>query len=137
MTDQPQPDPRQINRVFTLMGSSFVNGAGQIIDKLRPNQMLTLKRQPENLHDKNAVLLILGQRALGWVPRGVAAEIAPIMDAGIPVIVRKTPPLPRFGAFKGIFELAYVPPLETPTEEKPNVPDESSAGPAAEPGKSV
>lgn len=135
MVDKPTIDPRQVNKVFTLMGSSFITGAGGLIDRLKPNQVLELRRQHNNEHDKNAVLVIWASRALGWVPRGLAAEIAPLMDAGVSVIVRKAPPLPRFGAFKGVFELAYVPPEEK--KEDPNVANESSAGAPAEPGQGI
>jgi hypothetical protein len=54
-------------------------------------------------------MVTAGQRALGYLPRQLAAEIAPLMDQGVPVIVRKAPPLPRFGAYRGILELAYIP----------------------------
>lgn len=103
-------DPRQVNKTFSLMGSSFINGAGTLIDKLRSGQVLALKRQPTNEHDTNAVLVMWGARPLGWLPRQLASKIAPIMDSGVEVIVRKSPPMPKFGAFRGIFELAYIPP---------------------------
>lgn len=103
-------DPRQINKSFTIMGSSFVNGATGLIDRLKPGQMLALLRQPNNPADKNAIAIMWGSRGLGWIPRGLAAEIAPLMDSGISVIVRKAAPLPSFGAYRGILELAYIPP---------------------------
>lgn len=117
-------DPRQVEKTFTLMGSSFISGAGQLIDKLKPASPLTLKRQPENKADTNAVLVVLaGTRALGWLPRQLAAEIAPLLDSNVNVIVRKAPPLAKFGAYRGIFELAYV-----PNEEVPNA-DQQAASP--------
>lgn len=112
-------DPRQITKSFTLMGSSFIPGAGGLIDKLKSGQPLALLRQPNNEHDKNAVLVMWGKRPLGYLPRQLAAEVAPMMDADVPVIVRKSPPLPNFGAYRGILELAYVPP-EPASEQKPN-----------------
>lgn len=119
-------DPRQITKSFTIMGSSFITGAGALIDRLRPNQALVLIRQPTNEHDANAVLITWGQRSLGWVPRNLAAEIAPFLDRGVNVICRKAPPLPKFGAYRGVLELAYVPP-----EESTNA-DQSESGPPAE-----
>lgn len=104
-------DPRQIQKSFTIMGSSFLPGSSQLIDRLKPNQRLALKREPDNKADANAVLVMWGDRRLGWLPRQLASDVAPIMDAGISVIVRKAPPLPKFGAYRGILELAYVPPL--------------------------
>lgn len=100
----------QVNKSFTLMGSSFIPGAGALIDRLKANQPLDLLREPTNEHDANAIKVMWGQQQLGWLPRGLAATIAPIMDAGVKVICRKAPPLPRFGSYRGILELAYVPP---------------------------
>jgi hypothetical protein len=108
----------QINKSFTIMGSSFIGGAGALIDRLKPNQMLALAREPTNQYDANAVRIMWGERALGFLPRKLAAEIAPIMDAGISVIVRKASPLKSFGAYRGILELAYFPPEP---KEVPNV----------------
>lgn len=102
-------DPRQVNKSFTIMGSSFIPGASGLIERLKPGQPLKLLRQPNNVADKNAVAIMWGSRGLGFVPRGLAAEIAPIMDSGIAIIVRKAPPLPNFGAYRGILELAYIP----------------------------
>lgn len=102
-------DPRQVTKSFTIMGSSFIPGATMLIDRLKPGQMLAFLRQPNNPADPNAVAVMWGNRGLGFMPRGLAAEIAPIMDSGIEVIVRKAPPLPKFGAFRGILELAYIP----------------------------
>lgn len=122
-------DPGQINRTFTLMGSSFIGGAGALIDRLKPNVVLTLRRFPTNKHDANAVVVLWGESALGYVPRGLAAEIAPQMDSGVQVICRKAPPLPRFGAYRGVLELAYIPKLkqEVPddSEQATGAPDES------------
>lgn len=119
-------DPRQVNKSFTIMGSSFVPGAGALIDKLKPNQRIELLREPTNEHDKNAVKVMWGNRQLGWLPRGLAAAIAPLIDSGVNVIVRKAPPLPKFGAYRGVLELAYIPPL--PTQDVPNADSEQGAG---------
>lgn len=105
-------DPRQVNQSFTIMGSSFVPGAGALIDRLKPNQRLALVREPSNKHHANAVRIMWGDRLLGWVPRGLADTIAPLMDSVVNVIVRKAPPLPKFGAYRGVLELAYIPPSE-------------------------
>lgn len=103
-------DPNQVNKTFSIMGSSFIGGAQQYIERLRANQPLTLKREPDNPKHSNAIAIFWGNHKLGWVPRQLADEIAPYMDADVTVICRKAPPMPRFGAFKGILELAYIPP---------------------------
>lgn len=121
-------DPRQVNQTFTLMGSSFITGAATLIDKLKAGQMLALRREPTNKHDRNAVLVVWGSRALGYLPRQLAEQVAPLIDGGVNVIVRKAAPLPGFGAYRGILELAYIPP-ETTTEEVPNDSEPSASAP--------
>lgn len=118
----------QVNKSFTIMGSSFVPGAGALIDKLKANQPIRLVREPNNPADKNAVMVVWDKRQLGWLPRGLAAVIAPLMDAGVDVIARKAPPLVGFGAYRGILELAYVPP--EPKEASDG--DKPSAGASGE-----
>jgi hypothetical protein len=95
-----------------------VNASNQIKD-LKINQPLTLVRQKDNPADTNAVMVMWGQFALGFLPRGLAAKIAPLMDAGVKVICRKAP-----NALYGVCQLAYIPPDEP--KELPNgepVPD--------------
>lgn len=118
-------DPRQINKPFTIMGSSFVPGAGALIDRLKPNQEIALVREPTNPVHTNAIKVMLGLSPLGWLPRGLADELAPLMDSGVKIICRKAPPLPRFGAYRGVLELAYIPPE---TKEVPNADPEQAAG---------
>ena len=48
-----------------------------------PGSTLTLRRDPGNEHDPNAIaVLTSGGEQLGWVPREVAAELAGNLDAG-------------------------------------------------------
>jgi hypothetical protein len=106
-------DPRQIQKTFAIMGSSFIPGASGLIDKLtnRIGLLLDLKREPKNPADPNAVAIFWGGYKLGWVPRGLAAEIAPFMDSGVSVICRKAAGVAGFkGVVRGVLELAYIPP---------------------------
>ena len=59
---------------------------------------LQLRRDPDNEHDPNAIQVLAGGRQLGWVPRELAAELAPELDAGRPwsaVLLREHRPSPR------------------------------------------
>jgi hypothetical protein len=48
-----------------------------------PGAALTLRREPDNEHDANAIaVLTAGGEQAGWVPREVAAAVAPGLDAG-------------------------------------------------------
>jgi len=106
---------------FTIVGSTFFPGASQAIERLMPGQRLLLMRQPTNKHNANAVAVIGQVRRplsldsdrvqLGYLPRQLAAEIAPVMDAGIKVIARKAA-----NRLYGVSELAFNPPPEQPKE---------------------
>jgi len=43
---------------------------------------LALRRDPGNEHDPNAIQVLAGAGQVGWVPRDLAAELAPELDAG-------------------------------------------------------
>lgn len=70
-----------------------------------PGQRLELRRDPENEHDPNAIAVHPdgGGEQLGWVPRELAAELAPQLDAGrswAAVVLReqrRSPRDPRHG----------------------------------------
>lgn len=51
-----------------------------------PDFTYDLKREPDNPHDPNAVLVTFGPFDLGYLPRPVAQVVAPLMDAGIELI---------------------------------------------------
>lgn len=69
-------------RQVSIVGSSFYPGAGNWIAKLSPGQKLRVEREPNNQYDANAIAVYIFQQKLGHFPRGFAAEVAPIMDAG-------------------------------------------------------
>lgn len=64
------------------MGSSFYQGAGTRIAGLGLGQKLRAVREPTNQYDTNAVAVFVLNQQLGHFPRGFAAEVAPLMDAG-------------------------------------------------------
>jgi hypothetical protein len=76
----------KVSRQVSITGSTFYLNATALIKNLKPGDALTLKREPELKYDKNAVAVYLpskfGDKQLGYVPRGLAADLAPIMDAG-------------------------------------------------------
>jgi hypothetical protein len=72
----------RVQRQVQIMGSSFYPGAGTRIAGLGLGQRLSLKREPDNKFDKNAVAVYVFNQQLGHFPRGFAAEIAPLIDAG-------------------------------------------------------
>ena len=68
-------------------------------DELAPGAPLTLRREPANEHDPNAIVVLAASGAqAGWVPREVAAQIAPALDAGrswAAVVLRERRASPR------------------------------------------
>ena len=55
-------------------------------DALAPGNPLELRREPGNEHDANAIAVHAGGAQVGFVPRELAAELAPELDAGAPVV---------------------------------------------------
>jgi hypothetical protein len=51
-------------------------------DAVAPGSPLELRRDPANEHDPNAIMVLAGGAQAGWVPRELAAELAPLLDAG-------------------------------------------------------
>ena len=55
-------------------------------EAVEPGRPLELRRDPDNEHDPNAIAVHPegGVAQLGWVPREVAVDLAPALDAGRP-----------------------------------------------------
>jgi hypothetical protein len=73
-------------------------------DAAAPGRPLELRRDPANEHDPSAIAVhVAGGDQVGWVPREVAAELAPELDAGRPWSAavlreqRRSPRDPRHG----------------------------------------
>ena len=67
-------------------------------DAAAPGQPLELRRDPDNEHDPHAIAVLAGGEQVGWVPRELAAEIAPQLDRGAPwsaIVLREHRPSPR------------------------------------------
>src|SRR4051812_26909584 len=68
-------------------------------DDVAPGAPLELRRDAGKPHDANAIAVhAAGGAQVGWVPREVAAEIAPALDAGKPwsaVLLRERRASPR------------------------------------------
>jgi hypothetical protein len=68
--------------VSSIVGTTFYHGAGSLLQRLRPGSPLRIVRQPTNRYDKNAIAVYWSNTPLGHLPRSLAAELAPKMDAG-------------------------------------------------------
>ena len=56
--------------------------------QLRPGQSLTLRREPENLHDELAIAVHAGGVKFGYLPRRLNEIPANLMDSGRRVVAR-------------------------------------------------
>lgn len=92
-------------RVAGIAGAAAHHADALAADAAAPGRALELRRDPDNVHDPNAIAVHgRGGEQLGWVPRELAAELAPLIDAGerwSAVVLREqreSPRDPRRGA---------------------------------------
>jgi HIRAN domain len=87
-------------RVAGVAGARLHHSAALDSEDVAPGRPLELRRDPANPHDPNAIAVhaVGGGEQVGWVPREVAAELAPEIDAGRPwsaVVLREQRDSPR------------------------------------------
>ena len=70
-----------------LAGSQF-HALPDVVAKIRVGDSLTLKRQPDNPHDSNAIQVLWQGQLLGFVPRRENKAVARAMDRGEPLVAR-------------------------------------------------
>jgi len=70
-----------------LAGFQYYGGK-QLWDDMKIGDVLTLVREPENVHDANAVRVEWNSHRLGYVPRRENSDVARQMDRGAPVKAR-------------------------------------------------
>ncbi|MBK7564377.1 MAG: HIRAN domain-containing protein [Propionivibrio sp.] len=64
-----------------LAGSQYYSAA-KMWNKIKPGDRLTLTREPDNRHDRNAVRVDWNGHQLGYVPRAENRAVARALDAG-------------------------------------------------------
>jgi len=80
--DAPELAARGL-RVCAVAGAARHHGGALASDAAEPGRSLALRRDPGNAHDPNAIAVEAADgEQLGWVPRELAAELAPRLDAG-------------------------------------------------------
>jgi HIRAN domain len=100
--DAPELSERGL-RVMGVAGAGSHHADAIESDAVAPGRPLELRRDPDNEHDPNAIAVHAGGAQVGWVPREVAAELAPELDQGRPwsALVlreqRRSPRDPRHG----------------------------------------
>jgi hypothetical protein len=92
-------------RVAGVAGAAQHHAEALAGEDVAPGRGLELRRNPGNEHDPNAIAVYPagGGEQVGWVPRDLAVELAPELDAGRPwaaVVLRdqrRSPRDPRHG----------------------------------------
>ena len=79
--------PAQAESVKILVQSSPLAGSqfyavARVWDEIRPGDRLTLTREPDNRHDRNAVRVDWNGQQLGYLPRAENRAVARALDAG-------------------------------------------------------
>jgi hypothetical protein len=97
--DAPELAARGL-RVAGVAGAGRHHAEALASDAVAPGQPLALRRDADNPHDANAIAVHAGGDGgqVGWVPRELAAELAPELDAGRPwsaVVLREQRRSPR------------------------------------------
>ena len=85
-------------RIAGVAGAARHHGDALASDAAGPGRPLELRRDPGNPHDPNAIAVHAGGEQVGFVPRVVAEEIAPAIDAGEPhsaIVLREQRASPR------------------------------------------
>jgi hypothetical protein len=94
--DAPELAARGVH-VASVAGARFQEDAlGG--DDAAPGRPLELRREPGNEHDPNAIAVLAAGARVGWVPRELAAALAPGLDAGArwsAIVLREHRPSPR------------------------------------------
>ena len=119
----------QIVKDFTLSRINLIPGAHAIVQRIRQGAPLLLARDPADRYDTNAIMVIIAMPPakkikIGYLPLGLAKELAPLMDAGLNIIARKAQ-----NPLYGVCQVAYIPPA--PTEAAPTAEPESDVPGAA------
>ena len=68
---------------MNIVGSNFHQGANLTISKMSAGDGVQFERQPNNIHDKNAIAVRTNEgKMLGFIPREFAEVLAPQFDEG-------------------------------------------------------
>jgi hypothetical protein len=96
--DAPELTDRGV-RVAGVAGAARHHADGLASDAAAPGRSLLLRRDAGNEHDANAIAVDTEDGdQVGWVPRDLAADLAPDLDAGTPwsaLVLRERRASPR------------------------------------------
>lgn len=117
----PEPPSRKATQASLLIQSSPLAGSQfhalpAVVDQIRIGDPLTLKREPDNPHDSNAVQVLWQEHLLGFVPRRENKAVARALDRGNPLTARVVALHPEETPWRRLrFEISL--PLDSPTAD--------------------
>jgi HIRAN domain len=122
--DAPELAARGL-RVVGVAGAGRHHADALATEDVGPGRPLELRRDPENPHDASAIAVhAAGGAQVGWVPREVAAALAPELDRGSPwsaVVLREhrgSPRDPRTGLTMLLAPAAAIELRERPAQRR-------------------
>lgn len=86
--DDPYSTIGDAPRFHTKLAGVSFEGRQDVIAGLRDGAELRMVRQADNPYDRNAIAVHYGQLQLGFINKGIASHIAPLMDGGASYGVR-------------------------------------------------
>ncbi len=104
-------------RVAAVAGAGAHHAEAVASEDVEPGRPLVLRRDAGNPHDPNAIAVHAadGGEQVGWVPRELAAELAPLLDEGrqlTALSLRESRPSPREPRTGLTMVLAEAPAIE-------------------------
>lgn len=96
------------NVKLKVVGVTFVNEDGtsrqDIIKELKNGNNVTLRREPTNRYDTNAVAVFTEYGQVGYIGKDYSSILAPMMDAGTQLEAK----IDETGEYKGKYYLSIV-----------------------------
>lgn len=84
----------KLSMIIRAAGTTFKNRQERIqfIQQFKPEDLsVTLEREPSNTYDTNAIKIVIHilsiakKAVVGYIPKGLAGELAKVIDAGIQI----------------------------------------------------
>jgi hypothetical protein len=65
-----------------VAGTYYAERLPEVEDRILPEQVLTMKREPNNTYDEHAIALYIDEVRVGYVPANLNLVCSRLMDAG-------------------------------------------------------
>lgn len=82
-------DMEQIPKYTKIAGISFYDRQ-MLIKNISVGDILQLKRDYKNEHDRNAIAICVKDKNIGWIPKYISQNLAPEIDCGLKWVAKVT-----------------------------------------------